>query len=1240
MHYVPESPAEFLQEDPAAGGRSAAQRGFHYRSAPIYLLTAIVGLLLGADLLIGFVGDAAWSGYQSVYGIRLALLAAVLGAARIFYQTAENLFEGKVGADLALTIAAFAAIGLKEYETAALVVFIALCGESIEGYTVDRARRAIRRIFDLQPKTARVLRDNRETDVPIDDVRVGELVVLRPGERIPVDGRVTVGASSIDESALTGESFPVEKTPGSEVFTGTLNQFGALTIAAERVGDDTTLALVVRLVSEAAEKKAPLERTADRLARLFLPVVLGIAGLTLLGWWWQTGLWTPGFRPMLGVLVVACPCPLVLATPTAVMAAMAWLAKTGVVVKGSIALERLASVDTFAFDKTGTLTQGKPAIGSIRVFRRTALRGRPEQNEPTGTASEGRPTVEPLSETELLRIAAIAERNSEHILARLIVREAERRECDVPAPTEFTAQPGAGVVAVVPTSSLGPSFDPWRTLPASGRKAEAGADAAGSRIRENSGVHGSTDAAGSRIRENSGVHGADARILTNSATCYVLVGSRRLMESHNVEIGDDVSAALDELDAAGQMVLLVAVETVRSDRLQPVKGPAEAGHYEPKTLLGVIGVRDAPREAARPVIRELKQAGIAEFAILTGDRKASADAAAAFLGLEPDAVHAGLFPAEKARWIAEQTKAGRHVAMVGDGINDAPALASATVGLALGGVGSDIAAEAGDLVLMGDPLRPLPGLLRLSRQLVANIRQSIFIFAFGLNFLGMALSAFGFLSPVAAAVFHEFASLAVMINAMRLLWFERWHETRLGRAANRCGRIGDWAAETFSPTKWVFRFIDHWSTLVRLAVAGVLIAWLMTGLVRITPEEEALVTRFGRYETTLAPGLHWRWPPPFEQLRREKTAELRSVKLGFRTNGRTAFQGRPGDQPRSSTALEGRRTFTPGTIEWTSEHTEAGYTPRPEEALIVTGDEVLVELTADVQYRISNLREYVYGADDPAGIVRTVAESAVRHVAARTRLDDILTTRRAAVREQCLQLARRRLAGYRIGVEIVDLNLLDVHPPRDVVPAYRDVANALEEKEQSINEAHGYYASRVIKASGERGMRRLQSPRVGEGGTGGLTASGTVRTAAFGVAAGRPVNEAVWKSVWTALSSRNGSPNSVVYPHLAGEAAFELMAADTKADAKLQEAKAARDRFLAMLGLFQSDPGGRMTRQELYWRTVGDVLSDRPLTIIDPKAAGRKHLLLLDPDNLGGLPAMRSTFPPPEEEPPPKQRSP
>ena len=286
-------------------------------------------------------------------------------APRILYQTLEGLFEGRVGADLALTVAALAAIILGEQMTAALVVFIALCGESIEGYTLDRAQSAIRRIFRLRPALAHVVRDGREFDLPVEEVRVGETVTIRPGERIPVDGVVTEGVSAVDQSALTGESIPADKAVGEEVFTGTLNQYGSLSVKAAKVGSETTLAKVVQLVVEATRQKTPLERTADRLARIFLPFVLGAALITLIGWRLSAGAWSDGFRPALGVLVVACPCPLILATPTAVIAAMAWLARTGVVVKGSVALERLATIDTIAFDKTGTLTRGQLQLGDI-----------------------------------------------------------------------------------------------------------------------------------------------------------------------------------------------------------------------------------------------------------------------------------------------------------------------------------------------------------------------------------------------------------------------------------------------------------------------------------------------------------------------------------------------------------------------------------------------------------------------------------------------------------------------------------------------------------------------------------------------------------------------------------------------------------------------------------------------------------------------------------------------------------
>ncbi|MBW3540530.1 MAG: heavy metal translocating P-type ATPase, partial [Planctomycetes bacterium] len=759
MHYVPESAREFLQEDPAARADSRSW-SFHYRSAPIYLLTLVVGFLLLADFVIAAVGDAALLEYRRLFGFRLALLAAVLGGSRILYQTLENLFEGRVGADLAITIAALAAIVLGEHETAALVVFIALCGESIEGYTVDRAQGAIRGVFNLQPPVAHVLRDGREVDLPVEQVAVGDTLTVRPGERVPVDGRVTSGASAIDQSALTGESLPVDKAAGDEVFTGTLNHFGSLTIAAEKVGQDTTLAQVIRLVAEAAERKAPLERTADRLARLFLPVVLGAALVTVVGWKLATGDWSSGLRPALAVLVVACPCPLVLATPTAVMAALAWLARTGVVVKGSAALERLAEIDTFAFDKTGTLTRGRLVLGEVRLTPTAQSRG--------------------LDEKELLRTSAVAERHSEHLLGRMIVREAEDRNVVVPAPDEFAAHPGAGVSARVRATNLGP----WAGRPA-----------------------------------------------TDAGTASVLVGNRRLLADHNVPLSAEFEAEVTALEAAGQTVLLTAVDG---------------------ELLGAIGVRDSLRAESRTVLAGLREAGVARIVLLTGDRSEPAEATAAALG-PMDGVEAQLLPADKARWVENEIAAGRRVAMVGDGVNDAPALAAATVGLAIGKTGSDLAAEAGDLVLMGDPLRPLPGLVRLSRELVRNIRQSIFVFAFGMNALGVLLSAWGVLNPVAAAVFHELSSLAVMINALRLLWFERWDRTRLGRLSERLAGGADRLTEALSPSRLVYRLVDNASLLVRLAIAAVALWWLTTNLVVIAEDERALVTRFGRLEAELSP---------------------------------------------------------------------------------------------------------------------------------------------------------------------------------------------------------------------------------------------------------------------------------------------------------------------------------------------------------------------------------------------------
>ena len=1029
------------------------------------------------------------------------------GGARILYQTLENLFEGRIGADLALTLAALAAIVLGEHETAALVVFVALCGESIEGYTIDRAQREIRRIFDLCPRIAHIVRDDREQDVSLDDVNVGDTVVIRPGERIPVDGRVLQGVSAVDQSALTGESVPVDKTVGDDVYAGTLNQFGGLTLSTKNVGTETTLGHVVRLVADATARKAPLERTADRLARMFLPVVLAVAAITLIAWRIADGSWTAGLRPALGVLVVACPCPLVLATPTAVMAAMAWLARTGVVVKGSAALERLASIDTIAFDKTGTLTQGALTVGDVVAVD---------------------DFVAGLDATDVLRVAAMAERRSEHLLARVVVTEAEARGCVIPGLDETMALPGAGVEATARTSQLGA----WaRTA-------------------------------------------FDSKASANPPDAHaVLVGNVKLANERGVSITTTMAERIAELESSGQTVLLVSIDG---------------------RLLGLIGVRDTVRAESREVIQQLKQAGITSFALLTGDRDASARAIAKSVG-EIDVIQSEMMPADKASWINTATSAGRRVAMVGDGVNDAPALASATVGLALGGVGSDLAAEAGDLVLMGDPLRPLPGLLRLARQMVRNIRQSIFIFAFGMNALGMLLCSVGVLGPVGGAVFHEASSLAVMLNAMRLLWFEGWATTRLGRTATRLVDMSDSITAALSPTRWSYWLLRNWALLLRLAAASTAMWWLTTGLVLIPADESALVTRFGRYVETLDSGLYWRWPVPLERVHREKTDRVRSVTVGFVEANAT--------KPTNS-------AYAPP-IEWTNAHNESATGP---ERLVLTGDEVAVELTAEVQFRIADLERFVFGAAQPEATIRSAADAVIRMQASRTSLDHMLTGERDEFERECLRRLRRRLDPYKIGVLIVDLNLLDVHPPRSVVPAYRDVADSLEEREQLVSEARSHYRSTMLNAAGVRAIE-LIAAELNE------QPVDAQPTATNGDTVSAHDKSMISPELWKKLTAVDPEGNFLI----SGESASELHTAYRDAAMRRESASATADRLTSLRETFRRWPA--LTGNQIYWDAVAEVLSKRPLTIVDPKASGRQHLMLIDLNSLGGFPMLQPAMP-------------
>ncbi len=1163
----------------ASSLRGDARSHFHYQSAPLYVLTTCVAVLLAADWALSAgattaVGSAASSSFatasraateiakssshspNALFGYRLALLAAVLGGARILYHALDGLLSGRVGADLALTIACLAAIVLGEHETAGLVVLISLIGESLEGYTVDRARWAVRQSFALQPEVAHLTtQDGRERDVPVKDVQVGDFVVVRPGERMPVDGRVVAGKSAVDQSAFTGESLPIDKVIGDRVFAGTLNQFGALTLVSEALGDQTALARVAQLVGAAQSRKADLERMADKLAKWFLPAVLSIAVLTLLGWRIGTGSWSRGVLPALGVLVVACPCPLVLATPCAVMAALAWLARRGVVVRGSQALERLARVDTFAFDKTGTLTQGTLALGEII-------------------------TTSDLAPLDVLRIAAIAERHSEHMLARLIVRSAEERGLSIPAPHEFEVLPGAGVIAKVRAADFArehrmPSED-GHSCPSDFSATEAeGEDRTGKSAHP-------TEALASDFAP-----AASSRSAHNPQPLHtVVVGNRRALAQGEIAFSDEVVSLLKARELVGESPLVVAVDG---------------------RVVGVMGVRETMRPESASVLLALREVGVTQFALLTGDRPQPADVVVRSLGLF-DHVATEQLPADKAAWIEEARRAGRCVAMVGDGVNDAPALAAADVGLVLGRAGADLAADAGDILLLGDPLRPLPDLLRLSRALVQNIWQSILFFAFGLNGLGVLACSCGWLSPVGGALFHEVASLAVMANAMRLLWFDGWSGTQATRVSNALLRAADWFAEAASPSRWVFWLIERWHLGVKLGTATFVAVWFLSGVVVLNENEQALVTRCGRYEAMLKAGPHWRWPWPLERVLRESIDRVRSVGIGVR--GKV-----PGDRQQESrktkTVLNPQGLFEPGIVEWTSSHGEREAEVLDGESLMLTADEVPVDLSAEVQYRVRDLKQFTFGGTQRTDdVLRAAAESVLRDLAASASLDELLTDRRAILERRSLTQLRQRVEGYALGIEIVDLQWLDVHPPKAVVPAYRLVADALEDRELLVNEADAYADRVLLGAVGEAALRVLkqtstpvtppaETPAIGSETASRLRADWTL-------------NDALWKRL---LEERADGTTL-----LSGNATASLNEARVTAEKRRTAASATASRFNNMLAEYQQAP--RLTSRKLYWDAVTESLSQRSLTIVDPKAAGRQHLWLGDGPNVPLVPTL------------------
>jgi len=622
----------------------------------------VLSLLSGVFLALGFLG-ALLLDLPAGVSIGLYILAYMAGgfdAARHAFKAAINL---QFDIDVLMVVAAIGAAVLGEWAEGALLLFLFSLGHALEHYALGRARRAIEALGQLTPKTARVRRDGGEHELPVAELQRGDIVVIRPGERIAVDGTIRIGRSTIDQSPITGESVPVDKEPGSTIFAGTINGEGALEVDVTKLAKDTTIARISHMVEEAQAQKSPTQRFTDRFERIFVPTVLGAVVLMiivppLIGWL----SWSAAFLRAMTMLIAASPCALAIATPAAVLSGIGQAARNGVLIKGGVHLENLGTLKALALDKTGTITEGKPVVTDVI---------------PLGTQTE----------QGLLSLTAAVESRSQHPLALAVVREAQKRTLTLPTTGEVQSITGRGV----------------RTT-----------------------VDGQT----------------------------IRVGSLKLYpEELGVPLPDTVVARVKALEAAGKTTMVVSVDT---------------------EVIGMLALADQPRPHVQQTLARLKHLGITSLVMLTGDNQRVAETIAADVGLTD--IKADLLPEDKVTTIKDLLSKHGKVAMIGDGVNDAPALAHATVGIAMGAGGTDVALETADVALMSDDLAKLPFAVALSRQSRRIILQNVWI-SVGVIGLLVPSAIFGVAGISIAIILHEGSTLLVVANALRLLRFTKYLAT-------------------------------------------------------------------------------------------------------------------------------------------------------------------------------------------------------------------------------------------------------------------------------------------------------------------------------------------------------------------------------------------------------------------------------------------------------------------------------